>query len=238
VSFLRADRFLGEIMGRTAWFLPSLPSAGDLPSFRREMALRLADEAFFASAKVEASDAAGAEELARCGFRLVDTNVVFTREGGGGARSPRVRKALPGDESVVRLIARDNLVTSRFHLDPRIDDALAGDIKAAWAGNFFSGARGDAMLVAERDGVAGFLQLLFAGEDLVIDLIAVDRPARRNGLASELIESAAAMYPGHGRMVVGTQVSNPGAARFYESQGFRFTGAKYVFHAHGGEACI
>jgi ribosomal protein S18 acetylase RimI-like enzyme len=92
--------------------------------------------------------------------------------------------------------------------------------------------------VAERDSVvAGFLQLLWAGPVLVIDLIAVSPQATRQGHARAMLAFAAANGTGGMRRPegfrVGTQAANAPSVRLYESLGFRFTDAQFVLHHHG-----
>lgn len=241
MSFLKADVFLSSCMGRTAYSVSSQSFLSELSAFQDEMLNRLGDEDVFVSAKVDVGDVAGARALVQSGFYLVDTNLVFEMDS-EIERDCRlnncVREAGGEDEEPVRLIARNSLKSSRFHLDPLVDDAVAAHIKESWAGNFFSGNRGDSMVVAEKKGVpVGFLQLLYPGNTMIIDLIAVDEDARRLGVASGMIKYATTLRKGVERVLVGTQVSNTNAARFYETLGFRLSGAKYVFHAHGGRAC-
>ena len=70
---------------------------------------------------------------------------------------------------------------------------MADEIKAQWAANFFSGQRGDRLVVAvlnekPSEKIVGFALLATGGRvEVVIDLIAVDEAYRRRGIAAEMI---------------------------------------------------
>lgn len=229
------DAWLSEMLGRPAW---TAVAGGGGAAALGELA-RPGPQ--FATAKVAASDTGSAELLQSAGFRVVDTALTFEAEhvAGPGA-SAAVRFAMPADRVRVEAIAGSSFRFSRFHLDPRLPRALADKIKAAWAGNWFRGARGDGMVVAENPAgaVAGFLQLLWAPEErLVIDLIAVESGSARQGLARAMIGYARARGTGDARrprgLLVGTQAANIPSIRLYESLGFRLRDAKFVLHHHG-----
>jgi ribosomal protein S18 acetylase RimI-like enzyme len=222
---VEGDAWLTGLVGRPAYRLVGADGSAVLP-----------DGPIFATAKVAAEQIARVEELEDQGFRVVETTVTFTARALSVARAetPAVRAAEPGDRRAVAAIARDGFRFTRFHLDPHIPRALAGNIKATWAENFFNGRRGDAMLVAEVEGqVAGFIQLLRQRHDrLAIDLIAVDARFRGRGLARAMIGRAAGTA-GVSELVVGTQAANAPSVRLYESLGFRWSTAQLVLHHHG-----
>jgi ribosomal protein S18 acetylase RimI-like enzyme len=232
---LKADAWLGEMLGRPAW---SVVEAASGPS----LAELAASRAHFATAKMPATDVAAVEAFEGLGFHAVDMALTFDVERADiAAQGARVRWAQPGDRAAVEAIAGSAFRFSRFHLDPKLPKALADKIKAAWAGNWFAGKRGDGMVVAEQaDGaVAGFLQLCWAPENrLMIDLIAVQPDSIRKGYARAMIGFAGLKGTGDGRlprgMIVGTQAANIASIRLYESLGFRLRDAKYVLHHHGG----
>jgi ribosomal protein S18 acetylase RimI-like enzyme len=198
-------------------------------------------DGMFAYVKVPPLAVGSIHSLEEAGFRLVDTNVAFARPSRAmmppfdGALTG-IRLARPEDADAVAHVARTGFRFSRFHLDPAIPDDVACELKAVWAGNFFCGKRGDAMVVCEdKDGVAGFLQLLITPDALVIDLIAVAERARRCGRASAMIAFALRSLEPRPEMRVGTQVANTASMRLYESLGFRASGAQYVMHYHAGK---
>jgi len=227
------DRWLAEIIGRPAYTLRSTASEGVEPS---QALARLRKEGGFATAKIPASDVSAANRLVDAGFRVVDTALSFARTADAAPMNASVREAMPHDSDRVRAIAARAFSYSRFHLDPRFPNELANRIKKEWAGNFFGGQRGDAMLIAQIDGVpAGFCQLLLRGADAIIDLIAVDPGHVRGGLARKMVESVPACAAKRGlrttRIVVGTQAANTPSVNLYESCGFRLSAATLVLHA-------
>lgn len=195
-------------------------------------------EDIFITAKLPVRDVATVGALESVGFHVIDTALTFEASAIEAHADPRVRVARQGDRQAVASLAGRAFRFSRFHLDPAIPRALADSVKAAWAANYFAGARGDDMVVAEQDGaVIGFLQLLHGSSGgVTIDLIAVAPEAARQGLARAMIGCAAA-HGVHGAPAtiwrVGTQAANVASVRLYESLGFRFAQAQFVLHHHG-----
>jgi GNAT superfamily N-acetyltransferase len=226
-----ADAWLSAQMGRPALRVRVVSGGGD-PA----LAHSLRETPVFATVKLPADAVAACVAAQDMGFRLVDTNLLFERQS-GTAQGANVRAARPDDLPAVAAIARQALVRTRFHLDPAIPAALAGDIKAAWAANFFAGKRGDAMLIAERDGVpAGFLLALRAHAGWTVDLIAVAPDAQGLGLGRSLIAGLGGLAHGAeppGALRAGTQAANRDSLAFYARQGFSLVEASYVLHHHG-----
>lgn len=193
-------------------------------------------ENVFVYAKIRVNDADKISFLEKLGFNLVDTNIVFERVIDDRIQDTglsNIRFAVPEDRQRVRELAASSFSFSRFHLDPLLPDDKANEIKASWAENFFFSGRGDGMVVSSIEGkIAGFLQLLYSGEDLIIDLIAVDKAFRRKGIASGMITYAQRSLKGFKKVRVGTQLANIPSIRMYENLEFIFSGASYVFHYH------
>jgi len=192
--------------------------------------------AWMLEVKVAVARVAEVAALTGRGFHLVDTNVQLSRPAGAFAvEDVHCRHAEPADEATVRAVAASSFSQTRFHLDPRIGKRGADRVKEEWAGNFFSGKRGDWMIVAEDGGVvAGFLQVLrAAGGELVIDLVGVRPGSRGKGLGRSMIAFAAHACLGvSAPMIVGTQIANSGSLRLYENLGFRVSSASHVLHLH------
>jgi ribosomal protein S18 acetylase RimI-like enzyme len=228
---LARDAWLGDILGCEAWRVSIGPQGPD-----RDALGRVSAPAFL-YAKVPTSDTRAVASLDALGFHVVDTNVTLERE----AAPPLATKgrnacrfAVPDDRDAVRALAGRAFSHSRLHLDSAVPREAADRSRAEWAANFFSGARGDHMVVAEDNGTCrGFLQLLGpAAGVLTIDLIGVDPTARRRGVARDMIAFAVAELPGIDRLRVGTQVANVPSLRLYESLGFRVVETSYVLHCH------
>lgn len=234
-AVLVPDAWLGSMLGRdarTVKFLRPLQDEADVARAAEFLASAHGREGFV-QAKAAVDDLRAVHALERAGFSLIDANV--TLEAGAAVPAPaaEIRPARPDDAEAVIALAGRAFSRSRFHLDERIPLDAANALKAAWAGNFFRGQRGDLMAVAVADGrPAGFLQaLLPPGGPLVIDLIGVDAACRGRGLGAALIAFAQAAS-GREKVRTGTQLANAGSLRFYERLGFRFVGASYVFHRH------
>ena len=173
----------------------------------------------------------------RLGFHLVDTNIVFRKP---ILRNPKcfnnncqMRFAQQEDREQVAELARKNFTYSRFHLDDEIPSSTANNIKAEWVSNFFAGKRGDKLVVALINNVVvGFSLLLESMEDLIIDLIAVDKNQHRKGIASDMITYVEHHLNEFSRIQVGTQLANVPSIRLYEKMGFRVFASNYVFHYH------
>jgi ribosomal protein S18 acetylase RimI-like enzyme len=231
---LKADAWLAAHLGKPSWRV-------ELAQDQGQPLTSLAREPGFAYAKVAAADLPCLQHLLARGFYPVDVAVTFEGPSPAGAFGADVRFAVPEDRDAVARIAGTTFKYSRFHLDPAIPRATADRIKAEWAANFFSGRRGDAMVVAQLAGrVVGFLQLLRPAADvLVIDLVGVSGDCQGRGLARQMIAFAAAHGLGDGRaparMRVGTQIANTRSVRLYESLGLRLVDAQYVLHYHGSE---
>jgi ribosomal protein S18 acetylase RimI-like enzyme len=229
-STLAPDIWLSSLFGFPAWRVCSRIVG-------QSLAMLQDGSRQFAYAKLDVADIAKSTTLTDLGFRLVDTALSFSGMPQGRTVSG-MRFADSGDRDVVATIAGQSFRFSRFHLDPQVPVTLANEIKAAWAANYFAGQRGDGMVIAEDEGqVAGFLQLLWAGDVLVIDLIGVAPHRQGRGIGRGMIQHAARHGTGDGRiparMLVGTQSANTPSVQLYESLGFRMASAQHVLHYHG-----
>jgi len=235
---LTEDAWLGERLGKPAFHLSGCLGASNLGWDR--IIERLSSGPVFVDAKIPVDDLAAGMALQAAGFFLIDTNLRFVLPRTMvpvASTSVSVSFARPDMAGEVAALASNVFVYDRFHRDLKIDHATASAIKGEWAWNFFTGKRGEWMVVACVDGrVAGFLQLLRSqADELVVDLIAVDVAYQGQGLASAMIAFAADQCDPAGPVVVGTQVANLPSVRFYEKLGFRLAGAQYVYHFHGVE---
>jgi ribosomal protein S18 acetylase RimI-like enzyme len=227
---LSPDNMFSQVMGRPAYRLDlagnNLPNATLLEPLR--------EKGSFAYAKVDIDDLPAMRFLYAQGFDLVDTSTTFDKPFVPLVPiSNTIRFATPDDAEGTVHIARTSFQYTRLHLDPQVPNEIADEFKALWAGNYFRGQRGQAMLVAEVDGqIAGFLQLLYKGDTMVIDLIAVGKDYQRRGIGRDMIAFAETFCPRHEKVMVSTQLMNIPSIRLYESIGFRFASSQHIFHYH------
>lgn len=228
---IKSDRWLSALIGRATWSV-------DPAAITAAQAIEQAGAGpLFLYARIAADETKTLNNFEDAGFRVVDLTVTLeVRAAPLRVCMPRIiRLASPADEAAVCAIASTSLVSSRLHLDPRVAKAVADRSRVEWAGNFFHGRRGDAMVVAEHHGqVAGFLLLLVpsGGTTITIDLIAVSSEARRLGLGTKCIHFAAMHFKSCERIRVGTQAANIGSLRFYARLGFEPVATQYVLHFH------
>lgn len=229
---LSPDEWLADILGRPVWRLAK--GAGAQP-----LAELFSADSGFAYAKCDVSDVNSVSRLVDKGFRIVDTALTFDGSVAIDVPSSHVIRTATGrDTDAVIGIAGSAFRFSRFHLDPDVPLELANRIKAEWASNFFSGRRGDGMVVAEADGqVIGFLQLIWdMGGLLIIDLIGIHPGFQGRGVGKAMIVHASQFGTGDGRVPtgikVGTQAANIPSVRLYESLRLRLRSAQYVLHFH------
>lgn len=204
----------------------------------------LAAPGVFAYAKMDPANVESLRALQAQGFFLVDTNVTLSLDSAAsfGTAPPglRVRMASRSEPAAVlkgvAAVAETSFTFTRFHLDPLVDNGLANRIKREWVGNFFAGARGDALVLAETPAgeVVGFLLTVKNGDRTVIDLIATRPDWQGKGAGAAMV---AHLREKNGPAIdVGTQLANLPSLQFYQKLGFRVSGAKYVLHYHSGRA--
>lgn len=233
---LRPDPWLGGQLGCAAYHMTFAEGSYATDKVAGALAPLRGGEGAFADASVPTQRYDLVTACVGAGMQLLETNLRLERLLRQPLSSPRpgkTRDATATDKDEVVSLAASCLRCSRFHRDPFIKQETADALKAAWAGNYFAGNRGDGMVVAESDeGVAGFLLYIVRDADMIIDLVAVAQGHRGTGLGASLVE-AAARRTGAERLITGTQLTNVAAVGFYETMGFRITGANHTFHYHG-----
>jgi ribosomal protein S18 acetylase RimI-like enzyme len=200
----------------------------------------------FISAKVGTSDLESIRIVESLGFNLIDSNVRFQKSIPKGDKELllpsgySIRLTQNDDQNCVGSVAQNSFVYSRFHLDPSVDNYQANLVKRKWVENFYSGQRGDYMIVAcFKSKPVGFAQIICHNDTLIIDLIAVDSDHHGRGLASSMVTFAESLALDHSplpeMLVVGTQLANQSSISLYEKLGFRLCHAEYIFHYHSNK---
>ncbi len=170
-----------------------------------------------------ADDAGTAEAAESAGFLPVDTRITLERPAepvSGPPAGLAVREGREGDAGRVAALAAAAHTDTRFHFDPHFPRQRAAELYATWVGRgFHEDSRH--LLVAERDErLLGYV--LVSDEPRAIDLIAVERSARGQGVGQALLAAAIGERPEEPISVV-TQARNVGALRLYQKLGFTIT---------------
>ena len=191
----------------------------------------------FAYTKIEAADVVSLGILQEAGCKVIDTLITFDGHIGKTSLAPPdvfCCEADPDDIEYVGKIASQSFRYSRFHLDPVISVEIADAIKKDWATGYFSGNRGNKMIVARvGDDVTGFLQLItHENAKTIIDLIAV-APEWQGKRIGHAMVALANKICGSSGFLVGTQAANVESQRFYQALGLRTKASQYVLHYHG-----
>ena len=237
-GFIQRDAFLESILDRAAYKINELTDPVDLNLILDKTYKK---KGSFLYTKVDCSDVSTLRVFENSGFKIIEENITLEKKGEefnvketfGYRQQYEIRWAQDEDRNFVEDIAQKNFSHDRFHQDPKIDNSFADEIKRQWAGNFFSGKRGDAMVVATTNNrPVAFLLLLLPKKHSVIDLIAVSKKHRKKGLGLQMINYALQNFSGNNRWIVGTQSTNIASIRLYERLGFQTMGSQYVLHMH------
>lgn len=221
------DEWLSDVMSKPTYALHNL-NDGNL------ICLPKGDS--FIYAKVPTDSVSKLILLQQMGFYIVATNVQFILSNPSLENGiVEARFAELEDCTAVKALAHEAFHYDRFHQDPNISNEVASNIKQEWANNFFSGNRGEWMIVVEdTEGIKGFLQLLNDNHHgLTIDLIAVKNSLKRQGIGRAMIAFASNSCLATPKTIkVGTQIANIASVRMYLYLGFKLTSATYVLHYH------
>jgi ribosomal protein S18 acetylase RimI-like enzyme len=166
--------------------------------------------------------------LCAAGFRFVEVLLQFEQVKPVPFTQPdgyEISYASADDREEVIGLAGNAFTASRFFTDAQIPQDLAVKTKSDWVDNFFSGQRGDGMVVARKNGKACAFLLLVNRN--VIDLIAVDENCRGSGIARAMIAFA---NQDRGLLKAGTQLVNKASIALYQSCGFLLKDSSYVLH--------
>jgi ribosomal protein S18 acetylase RimI-like enzyme len=196
----------------------------------------------FCYTKINAEDTSTVATLIKCGFAVVDINLMFSYQLLNKVDvlpdSSSIRLYKEDDQVEILSIAETSFKYSRFHLDHKFPNPVANAIKRAWIQNYILGKRGDALWVASIDEKpVGFLAVISSKCDnrdcAIIDLIGVSNAAQGKGVGTALVQFFQQEYgKKYPILLVGTQAANIPSVRLYEKLGFRLCESKYVLHFH------
>lgn len=232
----KEDAFLSEILERPVIRLAANPSGDPLSVLLENQSLQT-----LSFLRCPLDQTGLLHHLQSSGFMLADILLGFAcnpQEITSLSQEPplanTIRSSIPDDCPAVAAIAENSFRWSRFHRDPFILETKANLIKRRWTENFFSGQRGQSLLVAEENGqIHGFLLALETEREHIIDLIAVAPEGQGRGIGQALVHHFLIRAREKSKMAaVGTQAANIPSVRLYEKLGFRLQSSEVVFHHH------
>jgi dTDP-4-amino-4,6-dideoxy-D-galactose acyltransferase len=187
---------------------------------------------------LDADDAAGSERAQARGFVVRDLRLELERplapaaELDAGAGRAAIGPARGEQRSALETVARGAFERSRFYADPGFPRERCRELYAAFLRRGLDGAP-ERLTLATADA-SGFVACRLDGGRGVgtIELIAVARRRRGDGLGSALVNAAFAAFAGAGlaRAEVVTQGANVASQRLYQRAGFRTRGAGLWLH--------
>lgn len=199
------------------------------------------------STRVQAADLTSIHALQQHGFEWIDGIQTFTlslEEGIAEVSSVpagiRIGEYEPWQLEGILEIARSAYRFDRFHSDPALPPGAADRLHEDWLLNSCSGKAADMVVVAtDERQVLGFVTVKFdagircrtGGLLATIVLVATAERGRRLGIAKATTLATLSRLRRHdiAAVQVGTQLSNIGAGRLYESCGFRLSASTLTF---------
>ena len=148
----------------------------------------------FLCAKIPFGDEAVVSRLCYRNFVFIETAVTLFRFSTAidfrFNKAVRVRAADNDQMDALTDIAENALTMSRFHMDPKIDSRTAGNSRRQWVINACN-RQGTHVLTATRENnTMGFLVLKQDHQGAKVDLIAVSKPAHKQGIGRALMAEA------------------------------------------------
>lgn len=196
----------------------------------------------FYQSKLKIQNVFGINELLKKGFKVISHDVTFSLDIKEFIKSESINNGFTihfekRDKKKAKQIcalAEEAFAFDRFHLDDEIPKIVSNQIKREWVYNFFNGKRGDYLLVASKEQeIYGFLLLIIDDKNAIIDLIAVNKTQRGNGIGRELISCTLKNIPkGVSNIIVGTQLENISSVALYKAIGFKPINNTVNLHLH------
>lgn len=184
------------------------------------------------SVRVPAHEVALIQAFEAVGFFTVDVTVSFSQNLPVQVQTqPGVREAEPGDKPTLQRISQGVFEQSRYATDPFLPLSGRTRLTDRWVENDLSG-RADKVFVIGDHQPLGYITCLLNEDGIAtIDLVAVDRSARGQGIGQRLVKAALAHYSTKAKRIdVGTQLSNTVAVGLYQATGFTLKKAITTLH--------
>lgn len=166
---------------------------------------------------------------------LVDINIQFEKE--------ISEKPIPTDKNIIIInklsrneeilkIAKNSFKYSRFFNDLNIPDKKAENVYVHWTQSAFD-KDNKYFVISEIEGdIAGYILFNITGDISNVELIAVEEKYRGKKIGKSLFINMESFLLNHGikKIIVGTQINNIEATKFYTSIGFKFSKCNSLYH--------
>lgn len=170
----------------------------------------------------------------RVGYDMVDMRVALRMKLDPSIGKRSIETAAPDDTEPMASIAASAFPTSRFSVDPHLDDNRCADFYDTWLRNSVSGQMADAIVVSRHVGEIDGFMTVRTGQDHTgsLPLVAIRADRRGRGVGRRLLDDALAWFSAQEcrELDVVTQLSNTPAIGLYESVGFRIVQSAIWLH--------
>ncbi len=147
---------------------------------------------------------------------------VDLREIKGNNLESNVRLSKNEDVNILALMARNSFLNAYRYNDKNLDKNKVDDLYSEWIKNSCNG-RANAVLVHEINKIlSGFIACNINGDTGLIDLIAVAKEARGQGIGQKLVLNSLAWFKDKvSRVEVYTEAMNYPSLKMYQNNGFK-----------------
>ncbi|MEY8304587.1 GNAT family N-acetyltransferase [Anaerosalibacter bizertensis] len=164
---------------------------------------------------------------------LADVNIQFSKSLKSGFEKPSNVNIYQKLEKNKQVLEMTDFKYSKFIEDPELAKRGGEQVYYHWILNSFN--KNDKLFALSKDingNVDGFLLHSYTDKACIVELIAVSKKAKGNGIGTRLFKAVeySTFQRGFRKINVGTQVRNIGAINFYHRVGCKQIGCHQVYH--------
>lgn len=164
---------------------------------------------------------------------LIDVNIQFVKDVSENLSEEELFILDKENDLTNQLFSIANFNQSRFIEDEKLLELGGENVYKEWIQNSFDNPGKNIIVIKnELETVLGFVLVSKRKEQLVIELIAVNRNEKSKGIGTILVRKAEIYAKRHNlkQIRVGTQVTNIAAMNFYNKMNFKQSEVHQVFH--------
>lgn len=196
----------------------------------------------FLQTKIDSRSIKTIQSLLKKEFIFTAENVVLHSKIGKNIEMPEnVFIASESDISQIHEISIQVYRNTRFHNDPNIDLKKACEMQGTWAKNCIKEKLADVVFIEKQENtIRGYISCKVINDPLMknnrrharIILVAVDKKYTGKGIGTKLIKAAFKWANGLDieEMIVGTQITNIPALKYYQKNNFTIINSDISLH--------